>query len=184
MTSIRCAFTLALLLALTPPAAFAATVTVTVGTFEWSQLFFFTDDFKLENISAAAGIAADFTDVSLTLTTDYDGDGSPDASVIDGLQGLSTTLGSVVPGNSLDLSFDPGVLSVSLAFQFAPIGLPELNFAQTFTTPELIFVEYSYEVADPGPEPVPEPASLLLLSAALGSLLLSRRKTGKPRTTY
>lgn len=167
----------ALVFALLPLRASAAVATVSIGTFEWSQ-FFFSDDFRLENISSAAGLSADFTDVSLIVTTDYDGDGIPDVAAVDAFPpgGFSTTLAPTVPDNSFLSSLDSPVLSALLSFRFAPVGLPELVFSQTFATPDVIFIDYSYEVPEPEPSPVPEPATLILLSVGLGAALLAKRK--------
>lgn len=166
----------AIAFALVPLHASAAVITTTIGTFEWSQ-FFFSDDFALENISSSAGIAADFTDMSLVVTPDQDGDGTPeDTFDVFELPGFSTILGSSAVGNSVFASLAGPILSASLSFRFAPDGLPELVFSQTFAAPDLVFINYSYEVPEPGPEPVPEPGSLILLSVGLGAALLARRK--------
>lgn len=179
-----CVLLAALLVALSPLRASAAVVTVSIGTFEWSQ-FFFSDDFSLENISSSAGIAGDFGDISLLLTADEDLDGNPDAP-FDAFAppAFSPTLGSSAPNNSLFTSVDTPILSASLFFRFTPVGLPQLEFAQTFAAPDVIFIEYSYEVPEPEPSPVPEPSSLILLTAGLGATLYSRANSRRRRQTH
>jgi hypothetical protein len=166
----------AIVFALFPIHATAAVVTATIGAFEWNQ-FFFSDDFALENLSSSAGIASDFTDISLLVAGDEDGDGIPDAAFdVFELPGFSTILGPTVGGNSVFAPLDGPILSASLSFRFAPVGLPELVFSQTFAGPDLVFIDYSYEVPDPEPAPVPEPGSLILLGVGVGAALIAKRR--------
>lgn len=168
------------LLTLSPAAASAATITVSVGSFTWDQ--FLGETFKLQNDSASFdGLAGNFTDVSLVLTPDYDRDDivGPDDPVSD----FETSLGSLPGGNSFSQTYDGPFATVRLQFRFTPTGLPELAFDRSFDSPEdpffsSPFINYTYEVADPGPgeepAPVPEPSTLFLLGSALAVAVVKK----------
>lgn len=191
MTSKRwCGAIFGILFALSPVASSAKTITVSIGSFTWDQ--FLGERFSLQNDSASfAGLAADFTEVSVVLTPDYDldADGFPDAALSD----FGPTLGTTPIDNSFTQTYDGPFSTVRLQFRFAPSGLPELAFDRSFSGPEdpffnRPFIDYSYIVEEPNPgqdpEPVPEPSTLLLLGSALALGAVKNRcvnRTARPQ---
>ena len=147
-----------------------------IGTFNWNEYtqdecnvglcgpFFSVENFSTDPAISLGALGDTFSNVSIGLQTDQ---GS-----------ISLLLGDIAPGNtsqSIDDLSGTAIATAALTLFFAQPGSIQLldalgNQVTALTAPGSLLIDY----VAPGPAPVPEPSTLLLLIGGLSVLALAR----------